>query len=478
MTVKMKLRIIFSTCVLLLALFNAEALATVYDVGPGQPFPTIGSVPWESLNAGDLVNIYWKSTPYKEKFVLSRVGTSTAPIIVRGILGPGGERPILDGNGATTRPQLVYYSQERGVIKIGGSTVPFADGLSVNPQHLVIENLEIIGARQPNSFTASDGTTKSFTAPASAIYLEFGDNITVRNCVIRGNGNGFFSFSSDTTTSSNVLVEYCYIYDNGNSGSNTHHNNYTESRGITFQFNRFGPVCSGCNGNGLKDRSSGLVIRYNWFEGAVNRTFDLVDAQDSSLLRNDPNYHKAYVYGNVVVVDPLPGGNNDVVHFGGDTSGNGSGYRRGPLYFYNNTVVSNRTDKTRLFRLSTNNQSCDARNNIAYTRLAAGSTLKVLDSFGTLTITQNWFKTGWAAYNVNRPKGIVINNGTLTGTAPGFVNEAGGDYHLLGSPCIDTGAALHPDVLPTFNVIMEYVKHQAGTTRAVNGPLDIGAYEF
>ncbi|MGI8786037.1 MAG: hypothetical protein ACR2L2_20580 [Acidobacteriota bacterium] len=45
MTVKMKLRTIVSACALLLVLFNAEALATVYDVGPGQPFPTIGSVP-------------------------------------------------------------------------------------------------------------------------------------------------------------------------------------------------------------------------------------------------------------------------------------------------------------------------------------------------------------------------------------------------------------------------------------------------
>lgn len=463
----------------LLLAFATQVWATVYDVGPGQPYPTIGSVPWESLNAGDTINIHWQATPYREKFVLARVGTATAPITVHGVLGPSGERPILDGSGATTRPQLVYYSQERGVIKIGGSTVPFADGTTVNPQYLIIENLEIRGARQPNTFTASDGTVKSYTAPASAIYLEFGDNITVRNCVIHDCGNGFFSFSSDTTTSSNVLVESCYLYDNGNSGSIFHHNNYTESRGITFQFNRFGPVCAGCSGNGLKDRSSGLVIRYNWFEGAVNRQLDLVDAEDSSILRSDPNYHRAYVYGNVIIVDPLSGGNNDVVHFGGDSAGNGRGYRNGPLYFYNNTVISNRMDKTRLFRLDTNIQSCDARNNIVDMTAAAGSTLKVLDSFGTLTLTQNWFETGWSAYNVNKPKGSVIDNGTLNGASPGFVSEAAQDYHLAaGSPCIDTGAALHPDVLPAFNVTMEYVKHQSGTPRPVSGPLDIGAYEF
>src|SRR5258705_5509405 len=96
--------------------FAGEAKATVYNVGPGQTLATIGAVPWESLNAGDTVNIFYQPTPYKEKFVLSRVGTSVAPISVHGVLGPNGERPILDGNGATTRSQLVYYSQERGVI--------------------------------------------------------------------------------------------------------------------------------------------------------------------------------------------------------------------------------------------------------------------------------------------------------------------------------------------------------------------------
>ena len=66
--------------------------------------------------------------------MLARVGTPSAPITVRGVLGPGGERPILDGNGATTRPQLSYTSRVRGVIKIGTSTVPFADGTTESPR--------------------------------------------------------------------------------------------------------------------------------------------------------------------------------------------------------------------------------------------------------------------------------------------------------------------------------------------------------
>jgi hypothetical protein len=105
--------------------------------------------------------------------------------------------------------------------------------------------------------------------------------------------------------------------------------------------------------------------------------------------------------------------------------------------------------------------------------------LKVLDSFGIVTLTQNWFKTGWSPFNVAHPKGTVTNNGTVTGTSPGFVNEAGQDYHLAsGSACINAGTALNPAVLPDNNVTREYVKHQSSVARAVNGAFDIGAYEF
>jgi hypothetical protein len=453
----------------------AAASALTFEVGPGKQYTTVGDVPWESLNPGDTVLIYYRPTPYKEKFVLARVGTPSQPITVRGVLGPLGERPILDGNGATTRAQLSYPSRVRGVIKIGASNVPFADGTTVMPQWLVIENLEIRGARPPNTFTAPDGSTESYTSPASSIYVEFGENITVRNCDIHDNGNGFFAFSSNSIVSRNILLEGNYIHDNGNSGSLFEHNIYVEAIGVTYQYNHFGPPLPGAGGNNIKDRSAGLVVRYNWIEGA-NRQLDLVNAEDSSIVRADPSYRFTHVYGNVIIEHPNSG-NNDFVHYGGDT-GSAQKFRKGTLYFYNNTVVSDRTDNTRLFRLSTNDESCDARNNIAYVT-AAGANLQLLDNFGSLTLTQNWFKTGYTPFVVNHPKGTITNNGTVTGSSPGFVSEAGQDYHLTsGSQAVNAGAALNPAVLPTHNVVREYVKHQSSVARAVNGNLDIGAYEF
>ncbi|PYQ18089.1 MAG: polysaccharide-degrading enzyme, partial [Acidobacteria bacterium] len=292
------------------------AHAFTYEVGPGKTYANVGDVPWESLAAGDTVLIYYRATAYKEKFVLARVGTPSAPITVRGVPGPNGELPILDGNGATTRAQLDYYSRSRGVIKIGGSTVPFADGITVMPQWITIESLDIRSARPPYSFTGPSGAVESYPNNASTIYLEFGENITVRNCILHDSGNGFFAYSSDTIATRNVLVEGNYIYDNGNDGSIYEHNNYTEVLGITFQYNHFGPLRAGAGGNNLKDRSAGLVVRYNWIDGG-NRQLDLVHAEDSSILRNDPSYRTTFVYGNVILEHPNSG-NNDIVLYGED----------------------------------------------------------------------------------------------------------------------------------------------------------------
>ena len=444
--------------------------ASLYEVGPGKPFLTIGAVPWESLLPGDTVLIYYRATPYKEKFVLCRQGTAAEPITVRGIAGPNGELPVIDGNGATTRSVLNYWNQERGVIKIGGANTP-PDTL---PKYITLENLDIRSARTPYSFMAANGTTQNYTTNASSIYVEKGENIIIRNCRIHDSGNGFFVASSDSLASRNILVEGNYIYDNGIEGSIFEHNNYTAAAGITFQYNRLGPLRAGCPGNNLKDRSAGLVVRYNWIEGG-NRQLDLVDGEDSSLIRNDPRYRETFVYGNVLI-EPDAAGNRQIAHYGGD-SGATASYRKGTLYFYNNTIVSTRTDRTTLLRLSTNDESCDFRNNIAYVT-AAGNTLSLVDSAGVLNLSHNFFKPGFVA-TFGTLTGTINNDGTsVLGASPGFVDEASQDYYLAaGSNCINAGTFLQPSVLPANDVTRHYVKHQLSELRVVTGALDIGAYE-
>jgi hypothetical protein len=142
----------------LLALATQSMAAVTYEVGPGKTYSATGLVPWEYLQAGDTVLIYWRSTPYKEKWVICRQGTAAAPITVRGVPGTGGELPVIDGNGATTRSVLNYWNEQRGVIKIGGANNP-SDTL---PKYIAIESLDIRSARSSYTFSAANGSTQIF----------------------------------------------------------------------------------------------------------------------------------------------------------------------------------------------------------------------------------------------------------------------------------------------------------------------------
>lgn len=257
-------------------------------------------------------------------------------------------------------------------------------------------------------------------------------------------------------------------------GSIYEHNTYTEALGIIYQFNLFGPLKSGAGGNNLKDRSAGLVVRYNWIEGG-NRQLDLVET-DSATIQASPAYRQTFVYGNVLV-ETVGAGNRQIAHYGGD-SGTTARYRKGTLYFYQNTMVSYRTDRTTLFRLSTNEERADVRNNIFYVT-AAGSTLSLIDETGVLSLTHNWFKPGRVSTFGTLAGTINDDGSSVVGASPGFRNEAAQDFRLAaGSANVNTGAPLSAVVLPEAGVGFEYVKHQASKVRSSDGVLDIGAFEL
>src|SRR5688572_20104540 len=272
------------------------APAAVYEVKPNTLLDTIAEVPWATLEPGDTVLIHWRSTPYKEKWVICRQGTAEQPITVRGVAGPNGELPVIDGNGAITPTNLNFASEPRGVIKSGSANVP----VDTMPRYIVIEHLEIRSAHPNYQFTDDSGNTRAYSSAASSIYVEKGENITVRSCRLHDSANGFFVASSDEVVSRDILIEGNYIFGNGIVGSAFQHNNYTAAIGITFQYNRFGPPRAGSVGNNLKDRSAGLVVRYNWIDGG-NRSLDLVDGEDSIQIRTASEYRKTFVYGNVLL---------------------------------------------------------------------------------------------------------------------------------------------------------------------------------
>ena len=455
---------------LFIVVFSNSLYATDYQVGPNQPLTTIAGVPWNSLVAGDRVFIHWKSTPYYEKWVINAQGTAQNRIEVIGVSGPNGQKPIIDGNGAVTPTYLDYWGEERGLIKIGGSSVP-ANGL---PSYITIENLELKSARPAYSFTTDNNQASTYVNNAAALYIEKGEHIIIKNCIIHDAGNGIFIGASGGATK-DILISNNYIYDNGIVGRYFEHNTYTEALGIVYEYNRFGPLRTGALGNNLKDRSAGLVVRYNWIESG-NRQLDLVDA-GSAALYNAPSYASTYVYGNVLI-EPDGAGNSQIIHYGGDQS-NTARYRKGNLYFYNNTVISTRTSNTTLARLSTQDETMHAFNNVIYTT-NSGTSLGMMNDAGTLNLQHNWMKSNWKNSHSSSISGVVNDQGNnINGADPLFTDANNQDFSLQNtSPLIDAGMAIPALHLPSHQVANEYAPHTTTTVKNIVNALDIGAFEF
>jgi hypothetical protein len=434
----------------------------IYDVGPGMEYNNPSEVPWESLEPNTLVRIHFREEPYAAKWVIAVSGTDGSPIVVRGILD-NGKRPVITGDDATTRLALDYWNENRSVLKIGGSSRP-----SEFPEYIIIENLEIKSARPAYSFTNDSGYSGNYSSNAAAIHVEMGSHIIIRNCILHDCANGFFAGSQ----ASDLLLEKNHIYNNGIENSIYQHNNYTECLGITFQYNHFGPLRQGCKGNNLKDRSAGTLIRYNWIE-AGNRTIDLVESDHEDLL-NDPSYSQTHVYGNILIKHDVQE-NGQVLHYGGD-GGDYSKYRKGTLWFFNNTIVSYRSGNTTLFGLSSNDEHVESFNNIVYA-VAGGSRLAVMGEKGVVNLYHNWLNQEWKPVH-GTLLGTLTASGNIVGNLPGFNNFSARDYSLSEEgPCLNAGTGLPPLLLPDHNLLHQYVEHQGYRLRPIDGILDLGAFE-
>ena len=462
----MSLRQIFSVlapviCLVIAGFCSDLSAAQELRVGPAGDYATPDRVPWDALEPGDSVLIEWRPEPYRAQWVLCCRGTPQQPITVRGVAGPNGELPVIDAANAIAPTTLDYWSGERGVIKVGGAG--FAPDLV--PGHIIIENLELRGAR-PGRFFISRRGILQYSDSASAIYIEKGDHITVRNCVLHDCANGFFT----AFESAEVLLDGCHLYDNGIEDSIFQHNAYTESAGMVYQYNRFGPLREGCPGNNVKDRSAGLVVRCNWIEGG-NRQLDLVDAEEGDAIRDDHRYNVAHVYGNVLI-EPDGAGNNQIVHFGGD-NGPEESFRQGPLYFYNNTVVSQRSATTTLLRLSSNGVTARVFNNILFVT-APGSHLSIVDDTGLVELTNNLLKPGWRGSH-GEMRGIVRAQRNVELDESPFVDVSSLDFRLrAGSPAVDRGISDFPD---RHAVESELDGERGRRDRPIQGPIDLGALE-
>lgn len=410
-----------------------------YPVGPGQTYTQISEVPWTSLSPGDTVRIFWRDTPYKEKIIVGVSGTEQAPIRVCGVAGPDGEKPVLDGDGASNDidDQAMYgeTTEYHDMESRAMFTVYRKLDYNVKSSNIIFEGFHVKNIKSTFNFTRMTGGQGQYARGAACVRVQAGDNVVIRNNEFENCANGIFTMSQpygEAHLTRNILIEGNYVHDSGQVASYLEHGMYVQAIGATIQNNRFGPNAIGTLGTSLKTRSAGLVIRYNFFEGGSARPMDLVEVEDArnwyieqayrdSVDVIDPEilakvqaaevaYKTTYVYGNLIRHVGSESSARSIIHFGADHDVPYPLDRT--LYFYNNTVsvLNNRGDgwTFRLFYLGDrnfldsedNHMTAEIHNNMFhYASEADGGTASNLcmgeGNGGTLNFGVNWMTDSW-----------------------------------------------------------------------------------
>ncbi len=462
-----------------------------YDIGPGRPLTRLADLDWSRLGPGDTVNVHFKPGGYRELLQIAGRGTATAWITINGVRDPvTGSLPVIDARDAALAPQFRnHYAPLHGAGAIVvGARPGYASGYK--PGYIAIRNLDIRNCHASNAFTDVDGTRKPYGAVGAGIYLERCDHVTIANCEIHDNGEGIFGAgqSGFDRVMTDITVDSNHVWGNGNVGSDREHNTYLEAVDTLYQFNRYGPLRAGALGAGLKDRSVGTVIRFNWIEGGAHQ-LQIPEAQNQADLAVAlPRYHTTIVEGNTLVAPPGDGAS--LIWFGGD-QGLTPWYRKGVLYAFNNTLVarSNQSQAWKIMAIeaASGGEAIDARNNImAAIPATPGGTPPDFGLVGRdnrVSFGRNWVTPGWHLTTF----GDYTFTGRATGTAnlfggpannPGFVDAAAGDYRLVaGSVCIDAAGRLPASVAAT-PLTSQFQSPRGGVARVVVGAAaDLGSFE-
>jgi hypothetical protein len=420
-----------------------------YNVGPGKTYAELTDVPWLSLQAGDVVNIHYRATPYKTYVALKAMATAASPVIINGVTdSPTApcKRPEVSGSGAVYAADRAGYDNTGQYSTQNGAVFMIwwgQGGWARIPKYITIQNLKITG-----------GT--------SGIYAVTVEDLLVQNCEITAN-NGWGVFvntknddANGEETSKRITIRANSLHGNGVVGSYLYHNLYVQARRALYEGNFVGQLIPGAVGSSLKDRSSGTVIRYNTIVAAA-RAIDLVETEgghgtngNPNQVDTDPLYHDAWIYGNLIINDGTLSGANSgrLIHWGYDNTFERA--RTGTLYFYNNTVLSHDSSGTiSLFDQQSNNDSRDPgntvelRNNIIWQ--TGGAKLAMTRDIGTVSfVGGNWVSSGWAA----GPSGNTVQvtgAPTLSGTDPKLncsipATAAMNCTPAAGSPVIGAGS--------------------------------------
>lgn len=458
------------------------ANALDFEVGPDKPYTDINQVPWELLLPGDRVFIHYRATPYKRTIVINSSGTADAWIEVIGVRDPvTGAMPVLDGDGAICAlGQHTDVYDGAALIAFGHMTTGVYGMVEgAKPRFIHVTGLELRNAHPTKTRTRKTGVTSPWGEFGSAFYGIGFDNVCIQGNRMHHCGLGIFvnSILAERFQSRNLHICNNWFYECSSVGSYSTHSAYSEAIGTIYEHNYIQRVMAGSNGDTVKDRSVGVVFRYNYIEVSANG----IALRDPSSENPNQNgwleaqavdsigelmINSAFVYGNTFI--SRQSAPQSIVVTG---DGANAEYRQGSLYFYSNVVASivdgasgytgiyYNPYRIPLFGLPSTRSPITvvARNNLFYTDKATeGGVAPQFGIFywqGLADFQSNWINdyldTAYdTAYVTTLARGQQFNGAGLGGltessVSPGFTGLNVADFSLLpSSPFFGLNAAL------------------------------------
>ena len=469
-----------------------SATGTIYHVGPGQAY-TADTMPWQSLVAGDVVNLHYQVTPYNTMPVLSNIqGTSANWIRIHGVTDANGNRPILSGENA-------HYANDHIALVNSGSSPwwPFVEGRGVitfcgaygqKSKFIHIDSIEIRKQGPTYNYYKTNGTLAAQKG-GGGVYGVVGEDILIENCGVDDATNCIFVNSRNNDplqTSYRWTVRNCHFVNYGVPNNFLEHATYIACVDAVYEGNFYGRAKPLSQGGMLKDRSSNPKIIANRFEVGSSRVLDIVEDQSGDgtglgIIGNSSNYNGSFIVGNLFLIDANFVAPFTPFHFGaGDVGANIT--RTGPHYFHNNTVLVRRNGaagylKILMFWPEVGAQVFLENNIIDVQGYDAVYHVKSDGNNATppLVYSGKNYRAGFTAVSEYAISGVgpILNDGN-TITSGLLINDA--TFELLtGSSVINQGALPVPG---SVQPVLQYSGYLTSTTRTViGGSIDLGGLE-
>ncbi len=409
---------------LLVTVVHLPAMTATYEVGAGQSYATLASLP--SLAPGDVVEI--NPGTYTEVKRWRDAGTAANPITIRGL---GSARPVIDATGATVDGAL---PNPRAVFQVEASNI-------------VIEHLEFINARNGNNGAAVRVTGSGAVTTG----------VTIADCRLDQCDMGFMNDNCDQIT-----LSACEIDGNGTAANSGYsHNLYLNGGATTLQGCYIHDALYGQN---VKSRGHFTALLYCWIANSQDGEVGLVDSPGETASADS----NAVLLGNVIISKDRGAGWNDqrFILFGQDEGG----AHTGTIFVINNTCIAGAATNTFLWS-NWPSAAIVAENNIF-----TGSDL-ILNPASTGAATGSGC---WMPATAVLPAGFT---GCVQGAAPGFVDQATLDLTVTAvSPCrgIGISAPTYVDGAGGTQPAIPTLSYQAPMTLVAranpSSGLDAGAY--